>query len=46
MALKSAKALREKDKYVAIIFVTNFVDYAVNGYEVNALDYIVAYRLL
>ena len=39
--IEVSKALREKDKYVAIIFVTNFVDYAVNGYEVNALDYIV-----
>ena len=39
--IEVSKALREKDKYVAIIFVTNFVDYAVNGYEVNALDFII-----
>lgn len=39
--IEVSKALREKDKYVSIIFVTNFVNYAVNGYEVNALDYIV-----
>ena len=39
--IEVSKALREKDKYVSIIFVTNYVAYAVNGYEVNALDYIV-----
>lgn len=36
-----AKKLREKDSYVAIIFVTNFAQYAVNGYEVSALDFLV-----
>ena len=35
-----AERLREKDKNVIIIFVTNLMQYAVDGYEVDALDYI------
>lgn len=35
-----AKRLRDKDGQVVIIFVTNLVQYAVEGYEVGALDYI------
>ena len=33
--------LREKDKNVMIVFVTNLMQYAVNGYSVNAYDFIV-----
>lgn len=36
-----AEKLREMDGYVAIIFVTNMAQYAVRGYSVNALDFIV-----
>ena len=35
------KKIREIDKTVVLIFVTNLSQYAVNGYEVEALDYIV-----
>ena len=39
--MKAARILREKDPDVAIVFVTNLVQYAVQGYEVEALDFIV-----
>lgn len=35
-----AKKLREKDEKVALIFVTNMVQYAIRGYEVDAIDYV------
>lgn len=38
--MRAAKKIRELDKEVVIIFVTNFVQYAMNGYEVNAFDFI------
>ena len=38
--IEVAKALRAKDSKVAIIFVTNFVQFAPDGYQVHALDYI------
>lgn len=38
--LETAKKLREKDSSVALIFVTNLAQYAINGYEYNAVDYI------
>ena len=41
MAQKFQKKIREIDKTVVLIFVTNLSQYAVNGYEVEALDYIV-----
>lgn len=34
-----ATKIREADENVAIIFVTNFSGYAVEGYRVNAMDY-------
>ena len=37
----AAKRLRKIDKCVALIFVTNILQYAVKGYEVNAYDFIV-----
>lgn len=51
--LAVAKKLRQKDKDVYLIFVTNLAQYAVKGYEVDASDFIVkppvyeglAYRL-
>ena len=39
--LEVSKKIREIDKTVVLIFVTNLSQYAVNGYEVEALDYIV-----
>lgn len=35
-----AKKIRERDKNVVIIFVTNLAQYAICGYEVDALDYV------
>lgn len=39
--MDAIKRIREKDKNVIVIFVTNMVQYAVKGYEVGALDFIV-----
>ncbi|UWO24726.1 LytR/AlgR family response regulator transcription factor [Marvinbryantia formatexigens] len=39
--MEAAKKLREKDPLVVLIFITHLMQYAVNGYEVDALDYIV-----
>lgn len=39
--LKVAHEIREKDCNVGIIFVTNMAQYAIHGYEVNAVDFIV-----
>lgn len=39
--LETAKELRTLDENVCLIFITNIAQYAINGYEVNALDFIV-----
>lgn len=39
--LKVAHEIRKKDQAVGIIFVTNMAQYAISGYEVNAIDFIV-----
>ncbi len=39
--IKTSKKLREIDQSVALIFITNMMQYAVKGYEVNALDFMV-----
>lgn len=39
--MELAKQIREKDKKVIIVFVTNLARYALNGYEVEALDFII-----
>ena len=39
--MRTARILREKDRNVVIVFVTNLAQYAVQGYEVEALDFIV-----
>ncbi len=39
--LETARQLRRMDRQVVIVFVTNIAQYAINGYEVEALDYIV-----
>ncbi|PWJ21557.1 LytTR family two component transcriptional regulator [Faecalicatena orotica] len=39
--LQVAHEIRKKDQAVGIIFVTNMAQYAISGYEVNAIDFIV-----
>ena len=39
--MDAAHYLRTLDKKVALVFVTSLTQYAIEGYEVNALDYIV-----
>lgn len=39
--MEAARHLREIDSSVALVFVTNLAKFAVNGYEVDALDFIV-----
>lgn len=39
--LRSAKRLRETDEKVIIVFITSLAKYAVRGYEVNALDFMI-----
>lgn len=39
--MDAVRKIREKDNSVLVIFVTNMAQYAVKGYEVNALDFIV-----
>lgn len=38
--LEVAQAIREKDSDMTIVFATAFAEYAVQGYEVQALDYL------
>lgn len=38
--MKAAKRLRANDKNIIIIFITNLAQYALQGYKVDALDYI------
>ena len=38
--MKAARLIRKKDEHVAIVFITNIAHYAVKGYEVGALDYV------
>ncbi len=39
--MTAAEKIREKDSEVVIIFITNMRQYAIRGYEVEALDYMV-----
>ena len=39
--MSTAKKIREKDRTVCLIFVTHLSQYAIQGYEVNALDFVV-----
>lgn len=39
--MEAAKRLREKDESAVLIFVTSMANFAVRGYEANALDFIV-----
>lgn len=38
--MEAAKKIRETDEKVLIVFVTNLAQYAVEGYDVNAFDFI------
>lgn len=38
--IETAKALRKVDQSATLIFVTNMAQYAISGYEVNAIDFI------
>ena len=38
--MTAAEKIRERDQEVQIIFITNRNDYAIRGYEVDALDYV------
>jgi len=39
--MTAAEKIRKRDPEVLIIFITNRTDYAIRGYEVDALDYVV-----
>lgn len=39
--MEAARAVRKVDEKAAILFVTNIAQYAINGYEVDAVDYII-----
>lgn len=39
--MKAARRFRERDSEAVLIFITAMAQYALHGYEVNALDYIV-----
>lgn len=38
--IEVAKKFRTMDEHVALIFVTNMAQYAIQGYEVDAIDYV------
>lgn len=38
--MTAARRIREKDREVILIFLTSIAGYAIQGYEVEALDYI------
>lgn len=38
--METARAIRSRDSSCVIIFVTNMAQYAIEGYSVNALDYV------
>lgn len=39
--METAKAIRRLDTHTAIAFITNMANYAIQGYEVEAIDFIV-----
>lgn len=38
--IEASRVLRETNKTIVLLFVTNLAQYAIAGYEVDALDYI------
>ena len=41
LGIEAAKRIRQMDNRVMIIFITMLTQYAIEGYQVNAMDYIV-----
>lgn len=39
--METAKEIRQTDEVAAIIFITNMAQFAIRGYEVNAIDFMV-----
>lgn len=39
--MAAAREIRQRDEAVGIIFITNMAQYAIRGYEVNAIDFMV-----
>jgi len=39
--IETAKEMRRMDKRVVLMFVTNMAQYAINGYEVEAVDFVI-----
>ena len=39
--MTAAEKIRQQDQKVIIMFITNMIQYAVRGYEVDAMDYVV-----
>ncbi len=39
--LDAARKIREQDDAVVILFITHIAQYAINGYEVDAVDYMI-----
>ena len=39
--IDTARRIRQVDEAVTILFITNVAQYAINGYEVDAVDYII-----
>ncbi len=40
--ISTARQIRERDADVLLIFITNLAQYAIKGYEVDALDYVLS----
>lgn len=38
--MEAAREIRKQDQDVILVFITNMAQYAINGYEVGALDYV------
>ena len=38
--MDAAREIRKRDQRVLIIFITNMAQYAINGYVVGALDFV------
>lgn len=39
--IEAARQVRQKDTRVSIMFITNMAQYAIHGYEVEAVDYVI-----
>ena len=41
--MDAAEQIREKDEDVVLMFITNMAQYAIHGYSVGALDFVILY---